>query len=392
MPWVPLIRSGYAVDVTMTEGVVLNGDVMEARQVHSPEFEMAATIPSEPLTNVTVRATVTNWTSRSTEDADTRVSQAFVVYFDGQTQGFGNESADGSEWDPVSASFDARIVDNVLEISYLPTEYLNGFPIESWDILIEIEMELDSGGDPPVLPDTVSYNCSCEGEGIETKTLSELRNDMLVELGFNQQLANPPVGTVLKFNRLLDRAQKFLFGEYAEARNTRWFTWNLEPGVRFYDLAENMDACTKVLNPDQIEWAGISVGGAWQRLEYGIPPEFYHDPATLGYPNRYEIRQCIEVFPAPSDEGQQLRIKGAFGLSRFTEDTDTTSIDADAVFYWAMGMALQKTDQQMSSNYSSLALQRIEQRTAAAHGTARYVPGSVIAEPWVRPRFLPLEE
>lgn len=246
--------------------------------------------------------------------------------------------------------------------------------------------------DDPLAPDTVSYNCDCEGEGIATKTLLELRTDMLIELGFNQQLANPPTGTVLKLNRMLDRAQQFLAGEYAELRNVRFFTWDLEVGVRFYDLAENADACTKVLNPDQIEWAGITVGGAWQRLEYGIPPELYHDPATLGYPSRYEVRQCIEVFPAPSDEGQRLRIKGNFGLSRFTEDADTTSIDADAVFYWAMGMYLQKTDQNQANVYNSLALQRIEQRTAAGHGTARYVPGSVIESAWVRPRFLPLEE
>lgn len=245
--------------------------------------------------------------------------------------------------------------------------------------------------DLPLAPDTVSYNCDCEGEGIATKTLLELRQDMLIEAGMNQQLAGVTTGTTLRLNRILDRAQRFLFGEYEEMRNVRMFTWDLVEGVRFYDLDANADLCTKLLSPGNIQWAGVSVGGAWQPLGYGIPPEFYHDPETTGVPNRYEIRQCIEVFPTPSDDSMRLRIKGQFGLGSFTEDADTTTIDPDAIFHWAMSMYLRKSDPQTADYHAGAAMQIVEHRRAAGHGTARYIPGTVIESPVPRPRFLPLE-
>jgi len=247
----------------------------------------------------------------------------------------------------------------------------------------------------PTPSEAVSYNCDCdEGDNsFESKTLLELRQDMLIDLGYSQQLNNPPTGIVLKIDRALQRAQRFLYLEHEEYRISRYYTWEMVPGVRFYDLIANTDACTKKLSPDRIEWAGMSDGDRWYPLGYGIPAEFYSDPQIVGRPYRYEIRQCIEVWPAPEVDTLKLRIKGEFGLLPFLVDADRTTINPDAVFNWAMYTFLNsKGETAKGETYAALANAILDQRTAAGHGTARYVPGTVVRSPEPRPIFLGLEE
>lgn len=96
--------------------------------------------------------------------------------------------------------------------------------------------------------------------------------------------------------------------------------------------------CPKKMNPRRIIWVGISRGdNIWQPLFEGIDPTEY-SPKIQAIPRRYEIRQCIEIWPAPSDNTWQLRIKADMNLLPFEAPTDTTSIDPAAIFLHALMM------------------------------------------------------
>lgn len=234
------------------------------------------------------------------------------------------------------------------------------------------------------------FNCECEEE-TENETLAQLRRRLLIRLGYSAQADNPPPGMADLLNDFLLQSQRFLYRKYDALRTERFFTWTMEQGVRFYDLPDNDETCTKQLDPYKLTWVGVEdVNGAWYNLSKGIPPEWYTSVNFQGLPVRYEIRQCIEVFPAPSAEGYKLRIKGHFGLTSFTEDDDKTTIDSELVFLWALANAKAHYGQPDATNYANQATAYLGALVSGAHQTARYVPGTRPAQPWTPPVFLPL--
>lgn len=230
----------------------------------------------------------------------------------------------------------------------------------------------------------VSFNCECD-DTVPYETLSQLRTRMLVRLGYSAQAATPPPGMTTLLDDFLRSAQRTLYMKYTELRTERFFTWTMEPGVRFYDLPENEDACTKSLNALKLTWAGVEdLNGAWLPLISGIPPEFYTGISQRSLPERYEIRQCIEVFPAP-DQAYTLRIKGHFNLLPFTADADQTTIDSELVFLWALAVAKAHYGQPDANNVAAMANDYLGRLVGGKHGTRRYVPGAVPIPPAVRP-------
>jgi hypothetical protein len=196
----------------------------------------------------------------------------------------------------------------------------------------------------------------------------------------------------LLIDDFLRSAQRQLYNKpaYQALRTERFFTWTMVPGRRLYDLPDNDDTCNKVLNPYKLTWVGVEdLNLTWYNLVDGIPPEFYTSINYTGIPERYEIRQCIEVFPAPA-EAYKLRIKGQFGLTAFTDDDDKTTIDSEAVFLWALGKAKAHYGQPDAASVLQDAVDYVKSLISGTHGTKRYVPGTSPATPWTRPRFLPL--
>jgi hypothetical protein len=102
----------------------------------------------------------------------------------------------------------------------------------------------------------------------------------------------------------------------------------------------------------------------------------------LGWPERYEIRQCIEVWPAPNSDQLRLRIKGHFGLEPFAADGDKCTIDDEAVFLFALARAKAHYRHPDAKNYQTDAQNYIRFLTAGAHQTRRYVPGD---REWIAP-------
>lgn len=231
-------------------------------------------------------------------------------------------------------------------------------------------------------PGAVSYNCDCD-DTTGNKTLAQLRSDLMVRLGFAAQKDNPPPGMTDLLNSFLIEAHEILYRRYDVLRTLRFYSWPLLAGVRFYDLGSNAETCTKKLDPRKVDWVGFSENGMnWRPLVCGIPPELYNDsgPGTAtvpsGYPRRYEIRQCIEIWPTPDVSNlYTLRIKGDFGLEPFAADTDTTTIDDRLVFLLAMANAKAHYGRPDASNYIAQMEQMMVNLVAGSHNTRRYVPG-----------------
>lgn len=236
---------------------------------------------------------------------------------------------------------------------------------------------------------TGPFNCSCD-DVTTNETLAELRRRMMVRLGYAAQADNPPPGMSDLLDDFLVQAQRSLYRKFNALRMKRFFKWTMQEGNRFYDLPDNDDTCDKVLDPYKIEWVGVrDVNGVWMELLQGIPPSFYTGARFNGLPERYEINQCIEVFPGPTP-GYTLYIKGQFGLTALVDDEDKTSIDSEVVFLLALANAKAHYGHPDAGNVVAQANDYRNQLVSGAHGTARYVPGTVLTPPWTRPQFLPL--
>lgn len=237
------------------------------------------------------------------------------------------------------------------------------------------DVEIDTG---------INYNCDCDDlSGYET--LTQLRSRLMVRLGYAGQVNNPPPGMAALLNDFLQSSQRLLYMKYTELRTERFFTWTMEPGGRLYDIPNNDESCTKKLNALRLSWVGIEdLNGAWYPLVSGIPPEFYTGITMNSIPQRYEIRQCIEVFPVP-DAAYKLRIKGHFKLQAFTADADQTTIDSELVFLWALATAKAHYGQPDANNVAAMANDYLGRLVGGKHGTKRYVPGASPIPPAVRP-------
>lgn len=234
------------------------------------------------------------------------------------------------------------------------------------------------------MADPISYNCECDDDYPRT-TLADMRKRLLRRLGFSAQAENPPPGMADLLDDFIRSAQELLFRRYSVLRRERFYTWDLVPGIRFYDLDANADGCTKKLDPRMISWAGISQGeGSWRPLYCGIDPVMYTARGP-GIPSHYEIRQCIELWPAPSDDTWQLRIKGQFGLAPLLIGTDYTTVDPEAIFLLSLANAKAHYGQPDAGNYASQLSTYVRDLIRGDHLARRYIPGTSDPRNAVRP-------
>lgn len=226
---------------------------------------------------------------------------------------------------------------------------------------------------------TDAIQCACS-DTTGHATLAELRARLMRRLGFGAQVANPPPGMADLLNDFLQSAQVLLYNRpNGELRTERWFSWPLTAGVVKYDYPDNDEqnapqSCPKTLNPHQVTWVGIERDGQWTALEQGIPPTLLSHAVT-GRPERYEFRQCIQLWPAPDVTAGNLVVKGRFQLEPFTADAHTTTIDSEAVFLLALANAKAHYRQPDGGSYISQLEVLIANKVAGSHGTARYLPG-----------------
>jgi hypothetical protein len=236
------------------------------------------------------------------------------------------------------------------------------------------------------------YNAACDSGFYYNESLGSLRHDLLVRLGYAAQAKNPPPGMADLLDNFLQRGQNFLYRRYRALQTERYFHWTMVPEERFYGILDNEDqddpTCTRKLNPQRITGAWIEdLNHTWIPMTRGIDAAYFTILNRPGIPTRYEIRQTIEVFPAPA-RAYTLHVKGHFGLSRFTEDTDICTIDSELLFLWALANAKNHYGQADAADIAAQAQTMLKTLVAESHATARYIPGENVPVPATKPLFL----
>lgn len=242
------------------------------------------------------------------------------------------------------------------------------------DFLIEVEVCSDEPVPEPI-------NCECSAHD-DARSLLELRTEMMVRMGWAARKNNPPPGVGDLLTSFLQTANRLMYRKYPTLRTVRFFQWELQAGVKFYDVKGNSDTCPAKMDPRKIKWVGVERDGVWYPLQHGIPPELYtwDQPA---WPVRYEIRECIEIWPRPADGAGRLMIKGDTTLQPFEADTDKPTVDDEVVFLMATAMAKGHYRHPDAGDYVALANQHIRDLVAGLHQSARYIPGQQ-AQPALR--------
>lgn len=240
----------------------------------------------------------------------------------------------------------------------------------------------------------INFNCACP-EMPTFATLIALRNRMMLRLGFGAQVASPPPGMTALLNEFLISAQTFLWTKYAALFTKRLFTWQMQPTQRFYGVTGNNDDPYRNLRLDftkGIEWSGIyDQKNTWTPLTEGIPPELYTMVTQVGRPQRYEVRECIEVFPAP-DVPYVMVLKAYITMQPFAADGDTTTLDSEVVFLHALATAKAHYGQTDAAATEKMALDYLGRLNAATHLNRRYIPGPRPLSPVVKPQMVQFQD
>ena len=289
---------------------------------------------------------------------------------------------------------------------YINVTATGGTPSSSalpWNVALAVTRNINETltWDNPNPYNPINYNGSIVDTIVPTQTLAELRYRMMVRLGFANQAANPPPGMTPLINDFLDGAQKYLYRRYMQLHTKRMFRWKVNPGQRFYSLKDadqdilatnNIGAQNPLIDPaKRIEWAGIQdTRNVWYPLIQGIPPQLYTMLTKPWRPARYEIRNCIEVYPMP-DQTYWLWFRAHFGLMQFLLDTDTTTIDCELVLLHALANAKSHYGQPDANNIEAQANAYRAELIAATHQTAHYIPGTIAVPPAVRPTLIQFE-
>ena len=239
--------------------------------------------------------------------------------------------------------------------------------------------------------DPINYNALAIDNNIPTDTMSDLQSRILVRLGFANQASNPPPGMAALVQDFLMSAQTFLYKRYMQLHTKRFFRWKINPGQRFYSLKDNDENVLEgvTMDPNKtIEWCGIQDSrNVWYPMIQGIPPQLYTMITKPWRPARYELRGAIEIYPVP-DQTYWLWVRAHFGLMSFVNPSDTTTIDSELVFLWALANAKAHYGQPDAQNIAGQANAYKAELIAASHQTAHYLPGTIAVPPAVRPTLI----
>ena len=197
------------------------------------------------------------------------------------------------------------------------------------------------------------------------------------ETYLKELMARSPPNLTAIVNDFLTSAQAYLYRRYTALHTRRFFRWKVIPGQRFYSLKDNDENVLSGyhLDPEKsIEWVGIQdARNMWYPLEHGINPRMYTMIAKPWRPTHYDIRQAIELYPAPNTT-YWLWVRGHFGLLSFVNDTDTTTLDSELVFLHALANAKAHFKQPDANNIEAQANTYLGELIAGTHQTHRYVP------------------
>lgn len=168
------------------------------------------------------------------------------------------------------------------------------------------------------------------------KSLGDLRAELRDRLGYGSMgSSSGPITSIL--NSVLKEAQEDLYWQFDWKLAKK--IWTLTPGIDqvFIDYPDD-------LNPDRvISMSSDNNTGStvthFQPMEQGIDLCHRNSGKVSDRPRRFELREQIEIWPAPQASGYPIRLEGIKRLARFTQDGDLLSLDDDRlVFKKALAM------------------------------------------------------
>lgn len=232
-----------------------------------------------------------------------------------------------------------------------------------------------------------NFNCSCP-EPDTFATLATLRDRLMRRLGFGAQVGNPPPGMQDLLTEFINSAQTSLYKRYPARFSRRFFRWTLQAGERFLGVKNNDDDSVRNLKADLslgVIGSWIQDGkNTWTPIFEGIQPELYTMVTQLGRPVRYELRECLEIFPA-ADGPYYLWLKGQVALAPMVADGDQTTIDSEVVFLFALAAAKAHYAQPDATATQAMANTYLGELTASTHLNKKYIPGAHPVAPIVKP-------
>lgn len=148
------------------------------------------------------------------------------------------------------------------------------------------------------------------------RTLAQLRNDLLIRLGYAAMLAYPPPGVPELLNSFLQDAHTQLYQRYPTLRQQRWYSITLQQGERHYD----------------IPYEGAMVAGNDIAIVSGSPDTITTasgDFVAAGFTNGMQIR----ITGSDADDGLHTIATVAAGTLTLTSNAAVTGETAGDLIY-----------------------------------------------------------
>lgn len=151
---------------------------------------------------------------------------------------------------------------------------------------------------------------------------------------------------------------------------------------------ENNTAGPGRIDPRHVTWVGLSFNdNVWNPLIKGIPPMMFAQNIN-GVPTHYEIRQSLEIWPAPTTTDWKIQVKGYFEPQVFESDDDSTTIDWQALYLRTLADLKVTYKQPDAMLWEQRAKEYIGALISGSHMTAHYVPGAIPDRNATRPVLL----
>lgn len=169
------------------------------------------------------------------------------------------------------------------------------------------------------------------------RTLGELLVELKARLGFQTQGASTMLADRL-FISFLQEAHDYVFEELGSPLSTKRTTIKVVPGSKLYDFHNDED--DEDIDPHAIASIHIyDTETSQYTLKQGITEQMRCDDITRSSPERYDILNGqIELWPTP-DQEYPMVIVYEQGASRFTQDSDRTSVPDRLVLLYAIASA-----------------------------------------------------
>lgn len=210
-----------------------------------------------------------------------------------------------------------------------------------------------------------------------SRALQALRAELRDRIGFASSGPNSGItGPVI--DSFLRGAQSFLYEQFdfnvLSVRTGLTAEINLKPDLSL-GMGQNFIDYPSDANKSRIVRmavnAGVSPTSQWLPMHEGIPNEWYNITTNQPYPQRYELRDQIEIWPA-ADRVYPIRVWYVKALSRFSQDADLPTIDDDLIFLHALALSKAHYKQPDAATYGTQLERMLSRLKRHSFGEGRF--------------------